>query len=110
MAFEYKPRFGNVVDPKRCKASVSHSVWHSTQCSRKPHADGWCKQHHPDTEAAKHDEREARWAEERARDALRYARNHDRPAEYKEALRQIAAGHNDARALAAEVLAKWNDK
>jgi hypothetical protein len=27
-----------------------------------------------------------------------------------EALRQIAAGHNDARALAAEVLAKWNDQ
>ena len=57
MPSEYKPfgPHGRPVDPNRCKASVYSNdraaLFH--QCSRKPWKDGWCKQHHPDSEKAR---------------------------------------------------------
>lgn len=67
MAFEYKPRFDQkATDPSRCKASVSHDFgWH--QCPRKPWQDGWCKQHHPETETKRRREQDARYEAEAAR-------------------------------------------
>jgi len=65
MSHEYKPGspYGRPVDPKRCKASVSESgrsLWYN-QCSRKPWKDGWCKQHHPDTTAARRAQAQERY-------------------------------------------------
>lgn len=56
------------VDPSKCRASVSNGprtmCWH--QCDRRHVRDGWCKQHHPDAEAARRkavsDRYEAKWA------------------------------------------------
>ena len=57
MPFEYKGRdlHDSPVKPDRCKASVAEGGRSTRryQCSRKPWKDGWCKQHHPDTEAAR---------------------------------------------------------
>ena len=53
---------------ERCKASVHDTYglgFH--QCLRKPWNDGWCKQHHPDTEAKRRAEREVRWEQKLAR-------------------------------------------
>jgi len=70
MPFEYKPHWPHdpKPDPKRCKASVSthDRAALSYQCSRKPWKDGWCKQHHPDSEKARLEEvrrrSEEKWA------------------------------------------------
>ncbi len=51
-----------------CKQSVyaaSGNWGHSYQCSRKTKLDGYCKQHHPDTVAARDVATKARWADER---------------------------------------------
>lgn len=61
MTREYSPYTGSdrPFNPERCKASVpfgGRSVsFH--QCRRKPWKDGWCKQHHPDNEAKRREER-----------------------------------------------------
>lgn len=49
------------VDAKRCAASVSFGRIGIKQCARGCWRDGWCKQHHPDTEAKAESEREKRW-------------------------------------------------
>ena len=57
MPSEHKPfgLYARPIDPNRCKASVYSNdraaLFH--QCSRKPWKDGWCKQHHPDSEKAR---------------------------------------------------------
>jgi len=56
MASEYTPSrrsYDRPVDPARCKALVITNDRASIpyQCKRKPWKDGWCRQHHPDTEA-----------------------------------------------------------
>jgi len=67
MAYEYEPVNR---DPNRCKASISgegkYGSFHAHQCSRKPWKDGWCKQHHPDTEAARRKQNEERYQQKRA--------------------------------------------
>lgn len=65
MAREYTGRRGEkIANPKKCKASVSNGgKWgwlHPHQCKRKPWKDGWCKQHHPDTESKKLQESQER--------------------------------------------------
>ena len=59
------------LDPARCKAGIwSKERWSRySQCQRKTVADGWCKQHSPDVEAArraasqaKHDIAGRKWA------------------------------------------------
>lgn len=109
MAFEYRPRCkGQTIDTNRCKAAV-HDGGRSVsfhQCTRKPWRDGWCKQHHPDTEATRDKERRARWEmESRAR--RREAQINAARREALDAIKQIAAGHNDPRGLAVELLGKY---
>lgn len=86
------------------------------QCWRKPAVFrcvegieyGFCKQHDPAAVAernrVRHAAYEAKWAEERAQ-YDRERRQREAQAAAKDALEQIAAGHNDPRTLAAEVLA-----
>lgn len=95
------------LDPKRCKAQVTDGgAWSRTyQCTRKAGADGWCGQHHPDAAARRKAERDAKWEAQRKRDERIWRR----PREYQEALCLIAAGHNDARQVARDALAKWDD-
>ncbi len=71
---------------------------------------GFCTIHDPVKVAEKRKAAQERWDREAERHKQAHARNKDRPAEYVEVLREIAAGHNDPRALAAEVLAKWSDE
>ena len=71
MTSEYKAslRYEVPFTPEQCKASVYHEIpsgFH--QCRRKPWKDGWCKQHHPDTEAKR---RQQRQGQREARDAHR---------------------------------------
>ncbi len=59
----------DVKDPREgyCKKSVyvaSGNWGHSHQCSRKAKVDGYCKQHHPDSEKAREEDRKAEWARE----------------------------------------------
>ena len=65
MAFEHKPydRYSSPVNPDQCKASVPDGgrSMRDHQCHRKPWRDGWCKQHHPDTEAERREESSRRW-------------------------------------------------
>lgn len=73
-------------------------------CSRKAVRDGYCGIHHPDKVKAR---REKAAAEAKARCDAKQARSPWAVAErYREALRKIADGHNDARAVALEALAK----
>jgi len=54
MTREYKADglYDSPILSDRCKACIATpSLMNSYQCSRKPWKDGWCKQHHPDTEA-----------------------------------------------------------
>lgn len=62
MSHEYSP-YGPrdlPILPNRCKASVADGM-RFYQCRRKPWKDGWCKQHHPDTEAKRRAERKPRY-------------------------------------------------
>lgn len=55
-------------DPEHCKAAVSNRErWGgSHQCARNPWKDGWCKQHHPDTEAQRAKETQERYERRQA--------------------------------------------
>jgi len=122
MALEvYKQTRGSVVDskspldPERCAIGVvSNERWSRySQCSNKAKHDvviegqsvRVCTIHHPDKVAAREAASRARY------DATtrKWARLYSRPTEYRDALREIAAGHNDPRSLAAAVLSKWDD-
>lgn len=65
MTFEFieSKADGKIFDPTKCKASVwtGPGRWHDHQCTFKPWKDGWCKIHHPDTETAKGEKREAKF-------------------------------------------------
>ena len=89
------------------------------QCRRKPTVFrdcdepkgnfGFCAVHHPVAVARKSAEKRAQWRREWAeRDARIKAREGRKAATENcvAALREIAAGHNDARGLAAEALAR----
>ena len=100
MATEYTTHDGRKGNPHYCKASVySGSYYWPTQCSRKAKKDGWCHQHHPDTEAERKAKSVAKWkAEYNARAAQ--SRHQQKAAESLALLKQIARGHNDPIALA----------
>ena len=118
----YKPYTGvgsgqsrNPLDPKRCHVGVwSRERWSTyAQCSRKGAYDAVidgkpvkvCAIHRPDAVAEREAAKQARYdAEQR-----KWARQHKRPTEYRDALRSIANGHNDPRSLAREALEKWSD-
>jgi aspartate oxidase len=46
---------------KRCKETVFVSLISSHQCRRNVWKDGYCKQHHPETKAAREEKREKRF-------------------------------------------------
>lgn len=103
---DYGPSYRAVKpDFSRCAQTVLDGAgWGSHQCTRKnghgPHG-AWCKAHDPDAVKAK---REARYAKMRAGWDREKSLN-DAKAALEPALRQIAAGHNDPRALAESVIA-----
>jgi hypothetical protein len=99
-------------DPALCAASVYRPPsWFSCQCSRKGVLEygghRWCKLHHPPAELAKREAKHAKWAAERKRQDDLWTLGKQKDAAL-EAIKQIAAGHNDPRALAQEVLAMTN--
>ncbi len=99
----------------RCDAHV-YSGWRGHQCARNGviERDGkfYCRQHDPVTVQQKRDDRskamDDRFAamDARHKEAARIAALQ---VDAVAALREIAAGHNDPRALAAEVLAKHGE-
>lgn len=105
----HKPGYGSfnrhvAPDPTRCAAEIPDATgWVRTrQCSRKRgHGSegAFCKQHDPAVKAARQAEADRknrkRWRER--------AREFSGP-RFLDALRQIAAGHNDPRTLASEIV------
>jgi len=91
------------MDPARCKAGVwSNERWSRyAQCQRKAGVDGWCKQHHPDVEAARAKASEDKYRKAATKHALGW---------YGEgllaALIKIRDGDNDPRETAREALAR----
>ena len=68
MPYKYEPGFHSApFDPERCAASVRGGgrSLNYYQCSRKPRKDGWCKQHHPESEKKRREERTKRWEKKR---------------------------------------------
>lgn len=93
------------VDETRCRASVYVKIGTSsfTQCSRKPVEGGrYCRVHTPDAVAARAIAATARYEANRRAERKQAIAWHG--AKLVAALRSIAAGHNDPRTLAAEVL------
>ena len=98
---------GHPPDFERCAEEISSDrysmMYH--QCSRKnghgPHG-AWCKQHDPDAVKKRRDAQYQKWRAEWA--------ERDRKAQFaadcKDAIRQIAAGHNDPRGLAQSIIDK----
>ena len=97
--------------PERCAAGVSgHGGWRTYQCSRKRgHGpeQAYCKQHDP---VARKEKQDARWTEYKARMDAQQAERNAKNAHRRlgvaaiAALKLIADGHNDPRALAQSVL------
>lgn len=99
---------GSRPDLKRCCESVTtyEGRWpHSHQCrNRRGHGPGeaYCRVHDPERVEARRQEQQRRYNEGYNRDLVKW-----HAGSFKEALEKIAAGHNDARGLAQEVLAKY---
>lgn len=97
MTFEYKPdpwrlkeRLDAPIDPARCKAGVMlPQAWRSHQCQRKATVDGWCRQHHPDAEAKRREERRER--ERKAMASSPIALAHARADKAEERVRELEA-------------------
>lgn len=89
--------------------------WRNARCSR-PAGHGpdgkYCKQHDPAAvakrEVARQEKFETEWAAKKASWAAS-ARRDARDAACVEAIRSIAAGHNDPRSLAVAVLNEYGD-
>lgn len=108
----------------QCQAETSKAMGNWTQfaqcCNRGKVtlADGstWCGTHSPEAvrkrgakQAARWAETQAKWAKERADREAKIALETAFP-KLRDALQQIADGHNDPRTLAAQVLAEWAPK
>jgi hypothetical protein len=94
-----------IPDPERCAESV-HDRYSPHQCRRKrghgPEG-AFCKQHDPERVAAKRAEWNAKFKAEFAASQKKHKVSMAAPA-LLAALQAIAAGHNDPRAFAAQVL------
>lgn len=88
-------------DSQRC-CEIVYDGWWSKQCSRKrgfgPEA-AYCKQHDPATVAARDAEKRVKWEADSKKYQLSF-----RAPQLLEALKKIAEGHDDPRALAAETI------
>lgn len=106
-------------DPAQCRESVhdrdGSGFFPTHQCVRKPVVFrdvkgtkyGFCKQHDPEAIEARNKERQNQWSLESERRDREYDRQRQIKAAMdacKAAIEQIAAGCNDARALAEETL------
>lgn len=97
-----------------CRASVHRADgWGFRQCDnlgKYQDADGihWCAVHEPSREEKRRAETEARqtaaWNKQRCKSAYGYL-----GVKFRDALREIARGHNDPRSLATEVLGRLLD-
>jgi len=100
-------------NPAYCCATIWGPRVTSWQCNRKPSVFygslGYCKQHDPAAQIARRAEQDKRLREQMETDARKYALRALGPKAI-EALRQIAAGHNDPRSLAKEVLDTFDSK
>lgn len=92
------------MDKNNCKARVSvPGVWsRDYQCSRKATRDGFCKQHHPDSVAARDKK-----SQEKAKEDWAEIRYKIYGKGFYKTLVEIRDGHNDPRQLATEILAKF---
>ena len=106
----YRANYGrgylnNPPDYSKCCGSVSNGSFGSKQCSRAaghgPHG-AYCKQHDPEAVAKKREDQSAKWRAEHSAQARQSAFMRD----CQDAIRQIAAGHNDPAGLAREIIAK----
>lgn len=106
-------------DPSQCRASVvpneSFGWIHAYQCTRKPLVFrcldgaeyGFCKQHDPEAVTERSRARSEKWRLEREQKDQEYDRQKQTQKAMdacKDAIVQIAAGHNDPRKLAGEAL------
>ena len=102
-------RYGRAPDFTRCAAVLFRDIWSvDVQCSRKNgHGKGsaWCKQHDPVVLAAKTEAVTKQWKEQEAKDrAERQFTNG-----CKIAIKMIAGGHEDPRALAQSIIDDMNE-
>lgn len=108
--------FDRPADVKRCREAVhDRTGWGFYQCSRKPTCErvvdgkkyGFCTQHDPEAVKARDEARHEQWRRDREtsnREYEREKRTREALRACKAAIEQIAAGYNDARALAIETL------
>lgn len=100
-------RYHTTPDLTRCCENVADGFW-SKQCS-KPCGYGpekaYCKVHDPEAVKARRDKATAEYKAQLAIDRVKWA-----GPKFLEALRQIAAGHNDPRALAEEVIKEFEKR
>jgi hypothetical protein len=54
---------------EKCQRQLYRGTYHSSPCKRNVWKDGYCRIHHPETVAARHAKREARWEEEKKQSA-----------------------------------------
>jgi hypothetical protein len=100
---------GNAPDYARCCETVRESgvrFPHYVQCHRKRGygpGEAYCKQHDPVAVEARRAAADERYAAQTAKRRTEWA-----GPTFLAALRQIAAGHNDARGLAREVVEKFD--
>lgn len=99
---------GSSPDYDLCCATC-HDKYHpgGYQCTRKRGYgpdDAFCKQHDPAAQAERDRVARAKYDAERRRESIRWA-----GASFLAALSKIADGHNDPRALAAEVIAPYRN-
>jgi hypothetical protein len=115
----YKARYGawagspegRPADLSRCCEEVTPNerggFAHRHQCIR-PRGHGpdkeYCKQHDPERVSARQAERERAWKDRTNKERYQW---HGR--EFFGALQKIADGHNDARGLAQDVIAKFHE-
>lgn len=88
----------------RCQQTVTvggrMTTWH--QCFRRAVVGEYCKTHDPAAVKARRAAAQARWNAQFNRDRVQWHGD-----TFLDALRKIAAGHNDPRALAQEVIEKF---
>jgi len=98
-------RYCKKPDYNRCCASVADGMWSSKQCSRKashgPNG-AYCKTHDPIAKLAKQEAAHEKFLT----DLAASRRKQQFLSDCQDAVRQIAAGHNDPRALAQSILDK----
>ena len=101
-------RYNTAPDFTRCCEEINDGNWNWTQCSRKRgfgEHEAYCRQHDP-VAVSKRDEEAQRLHRESA--------EAERPkfygTKFLKVLREIAAGHNDARALAQAAIDEFDRK